>query len=94
MSQMEKTTRSLEDKLEKYEEDNQKLNALFEIEDNTYLETEKFKVFCKNLERKNELRKEIMAKKDKVFRLKKELDNKKKTLEVFFKKKSIKYVNI
>jgi len=91
---MEKTTRSLEDKLEKYEEDNQKLNALFEIEDNTYLETEKFKVFCKNLERKNELRKEIMAKKDKVFRLKKELDNKKKTLEVFFKKKSIKYVNI
>ena len=84
MSQMERTTRSLEGKVGKFEEDNQKLKMLFAIEDDTYLETEKFKSFCKNLERKNELKRETMAKQDKVFLLKQELVNKRKTLEVFY----------
>ena len=82
MSQMEKTTRSIGDRMEKYQEDYEKLKTLFEIKDYHFLETKKYKDFINNLERKNELRRESMAKRDKLNLLKDQLETKKKTLEV------------
>lgn len=80
---MEKTTRSLEGKLDKYEEDCQKLKNIFETTDNEILKTPKYKTFIDGLERKNELIREIIAKQDKLSFLKEELNRKTNIHEVF-----------
>lgn len=81
---MERTTRSLEGKLDKYEEDCQKLKNIFETDENEILKTQKYKTFMDGLERKNELIREIIAKNDKISFLKEELNRKTKIYEVLY----------
>lgn len=79
---MEKTTRSLGDKLDKFEADHERLRGIFGIPDDKFLEAPKYKSFLESLERRNELRRELMVKEDRVRKLKEEAQERQKTLEV------------
>lgn len=85
MNQMEQTTKSLGDKLDKYEEDYQKLKTLMEINNDKtdFLQNDKYKNFMHKLERKNELRREIVDKQDRVHQLKEKLSNLQRIYEVY-----------
>ena len=79
MTLMEKTTRSMENKLDKYEETYEKLKVLL---GGDFLESEKYRAFLAKMERNKELKREIMVKEDKVRFLRGTMENKKKALEV------------
>ena len=79
---MDKTNRSMGDKLDKYEGNFEKLKSLLEANGSNFLESEKYYEFLSKLERAKELTKEIMVKEDKVRFLRETMESKRKALEV------------
>ena len=82
MTLMDKTNRSMGDKLDKYEGNCEKLKSLLVANGSNFLESEKYYEFLSKLERANELKREIMVKQDKVRFLRETMESKRRALEV------------